>query len=457
MRIKPERFLNVPKLAPKLAGIGRIPQREIPAEQSWTLYLWYDGEPPNHGMRTTLAMLALGIFLFVAWSASHGLVEVTQADGDVVTSGNTRIVQHLDGGMVKAIHVHDGQLVKKGDVLLELTGAGAAEDAASTEAQLHSLSLQAERLRAYVNGTTPDFSALRPTPQEKAEQMRIFNSVRMSETTETEILERQTAQRQDTVARLQAERATLSKNLTLIAESRDALRKLNEKQLASRNSYLKREEDYNNAQGRLTSIAIEIKAAEKEMGEYRSRIAALHAKNREIALQDLEKTTGDIAQARESMKKTKSRVERQMITSPIDGIIKGLAVNTIGSVVTPAQILMEIVPTDESLMVEARIIPRDIGHVKPGQRVQLRVDAYDYTQYGMLYGTVESVSATTFVNEKQQSYYRVRIKPDGHTIDGQQLLPGMSVDAGIITGRKTLLAYLLKPMQVATQQSFTER
>jgi HlyD family secretion protein/adhesin transport system membrane fusion protein len=404
-----------------------------------------------------MAILALSVMLFVIWSASHGLVEVTQADGDIVTSGKTRVVQHLDGGMVKTIHVRDGQLVKAGDPLLELTGAGAAEDAASTEAKLHTLSLQAERLRAYLDGRKPDYSKLQATEEESEEQLRMFSSMKAAQHTEIEVLERQAAQRRDTMDRLKAEQHTISKNLVLIAESRDALKTLHEKRLASRSNYLKREEDYNNAQGRLASIAIEIKGAEKEIAEYHSRIAALNAKNRELAFQELERTDAEIGQARESMKKTKGRVERQVVTAPTSGIVKGLAVNTIGSVVAPAQVLMEIVPTDESLMVEARITPRDIGHVERGQPVQLRIDAYDYLQYGLLYGKVEDVSATTFVNENQQAYYRVRIKPDETNVGGQPLLPGMTVDAGIITGEKTLLSYLLKPMQVATQQSFTER
>ena len=201
--------------------------------------------------------------------------------------------------------------------------------------------------------------------------------------------------------------------------------------------------------------------ARETIAEANLRLNELHNSQREEAFSELGRLGGEIAQTSETLRKLKDRVARLEIHAPSRGYIKGLQFTTIGGVIAPAQVVMELVPTDDVLVAETRISTEDIGHVHLGQPVTVKVSAFDYIRYGSISGELVSISASTFVDEDGRPYYKGRVALDSDLVgDGaraQPIIPGMTVQADIQTGERTLLQYLLKPVYVSLDQAFSER
>lgn len=298
-------------------------------------------------MRAAMNALSLLVIAFIAWMATAKIEEITQAGGEVVPSGFSRIVQHYEGGIVKEILVREGASVQAGSVVLRLDGAGAQEELNKIAIAVLSLERTAETAR------------------------EVF---------------------------------AIQDNL-------------------------------------------------KKQG-VSSQVRYLEAK------QGLNEAESELAQQREVLIRLQARVERLDVRVPATGLVKGLRINTIGEIVKPAEPLMEVVPTDEQLVVEARISPSDIGRVRVGQPVKVKVSSFDYGRYGAVSGTLESVSATTFEGPQQEKYYKGRVQLEHNYVGTEhhlQIMPGMTVQAGIITGKKTILAYLLMPIQRALENGMSER
>jgi multidrug efflux pump subunit AcrA (membrane-fusion protein) len=305
-----------------------------------------ENSTPYFVRRSSFLLSAL-VMLFIVWAYMTPVEEITQAQGDVVPSGFTQIVQHYDGGIVKEIPVHEGSFVQQGDVLLRLDGAGVQED-------LNKATIAKEGLE---------------------------RSLKTAE----ELFQMQ----QD----------------------------LKVRGVSSKMQFLKANRDYD--------------VAQSEYNQQKQVVAGLE-----------------------------ERVRRLVVTAPVTGLVKGIKINTVGAVVKPGEPLMEIVPTSKTLVVEAHIGASDIGNVAVGQRVKVKVSSYDYGRYGVVDGTLEFITATTFTDEKGEKYYRGRIVLDSDhvgTHTEMKILPGMTVQAGIITGRKSVMEYLLKPIQRSMKDALSER
>lgn len=412
-------------------------------------------------VRGTIALLSGSLLAFILWSAIAQVNEIAKTEGEVVPSGHVQNIQHLEGGIVREILVQEGERVEEGQILLKLDGAGSEQDLSEIRAKELSLSLQAERLRAYVQGKVPNFDKYNAPQTMVDEQKAIFAGMMRARAGEEDVLRQQIAQRRDALAALQSDRASQGRSLGYAKEARDIQRGLLAKGLASKMNVLKREDDVSTAQGRISTLTQQIAQAEKEISEFEQRLTASGAQKHDDRYQELDKTEGELAQVREGVKKGEGRVGRLEVKAPVSGYVKGLKINTLGGVVGSGESLMEIVPVAPQLVVEVKLSPKDVGHVRLGQNVVVKVDSFDYARYGVIEGRLEYVSATTFVDESRQSFYRARIRLD-HDYVGKQagayrVLPGMTVDADIVTGKKSVLSYLLKPVQIALNTAFTER
>ena len=420
-----------------------------------------DDLPMPRNVMTTLLMLAAVTFSFIVWAACAQVNEIARAEGEVVPSGHVQSVQHLEGGIVREILVEEGEQVKTGQLLLQLDGGGSEQDLSELLSRQLSLSLQAERLRAFVHGVAPNFTGLHAPKKLVDEQQAIFDSMKMARGQDESVLVQQIAQRRDALKAITSERATQSRTLQNASEARNIQKALLEKGLASRMTYLARDEAVNAAQGKVSTLTQQMAQAQKEIGEFEQRLSALGAQQKDNAYQELDKAEAELSQMRETVKKQEGRVGRLEVRAPVDGYVKGLKINTLGAVVASGQVLMEIVPVASQLVVEVKLSPKDVGHARIGQIVFVKVDAFDYARYGVIDGILESLSATTFVDESRQSYYRARIRLSHNYVGLQpgayQVLPGMTADADIVTGRKSVLSYLLKPVQIALNTAFTER
>lgn len=415
-------------------------------------------------MRFTIITISLFLGVFVAWASFTDVSEVTRAEGDVVPNGYVQVVQHLEGGIVSDILVSEGEMVTSGDVLLRLDGAGAREDLARYEAQMRGLKMEAERMRAYLDNRVPDFERHHTSDGNTAslaDQHRYYESMVEARQKEAEIIRSQIVQKKEIVRSLESKRGTLASNLKISRESLSALKTLLDKGLANRFRYLSKQEEVNLLRGQLAETDTEIARAQEGIAEYEQRLASLEAGYDDQAAQELNRVENEMAQLDEVLSKLRKRVERLEVRAPTQGLVKGLEVHTIGGVVAAGQKILEIVPMDEQMIVEAKISTSDVGHLRIGQPVQVKVHSYDFVRYGMVDGTLEAISPTTFIDKMNKTYYRARVVLNqpyvGHDASTNYILPGMTVEADIITGTKTVLEYLLKPIHIAARSAMHER
>lgn len=408
-----------------------------------------------------VAILSGATILFIVWAALTPVKEIARTNGQVLPSGYSQLVQHLEGGLVRAIYVKEGDFVQKNQLLVQLDGAGLEEDFKEQQALVDALAMQVERLHASLENREMRYPENIKTSV-IADQKRMFNEMKATQESELSVLDEQIAQKKIAIARLSQSLGTANSTLGVAAESKNIYAKLNEKGLATRSNYLVKQQEVLARQGDVNSITQQIAEAKRELTEFEQRRQALAGQQRDSAYSELRKAESDLAQASEALKKRNDRVDRLEVRAPVMGYVKGLKLNTIGAVIPAGQTLMEIIPVDEKLIVEAHISPQQIGRVIPGQHVRVKVDSYDYVRFGVIDGTLESISAMTFADEvKRQDYYKGRVilsrNYAGPTPGKHLIMPGMTVDADIVTGEKTILGYLMKPIQVAVHNSMSEQ
>lgn len=414
-----------------------------------------------HIVNASMTLISLAIVIFLIWAAVTEINEVAKAEGEVVPKGFTQVVQHLDGGLVTEILINEGDLIQEGQVLVRIDDGGARQDLAEAIALQNSLKMQRERLLAFVEERGPDFSAYHADEREALQQMRYFNSMIDARAKESAVIKEQIAQRQEILNTLNAQAQTLEKNIEITDEIMVMTSGLADKGSVSTKDTLETKMELNALQGELSETQADIAGAQRGLAEYNNRLSSLNAKHRDDAFAELDTIESGLKQNQEVVRKLENRVARLDIKAPVTGLIKGLQLNTIGGVVQPGRTLMEIVPLDKNLVVEAKISTADIGHVAVGQNVKVKVRSYDFARYGAVQGRLDFVTATTFLDELNEPYYRGRVVLEqdylGDLQAGNKILPGMTVQADIVTGKRTILAYLLKPVGRAMQTAMTER
>ncbi len=413
--------------------------------------------------RAIMLVLSVTLFFFIGWAAVTDVREVASSPGQVMPSGHVQVIQHLEGGMVREILVHEGDVVNKDQLLMKLDPTSATSDLNQLKQQQLTLDMEAERNRALIEGRQPDFSSFTDaTPQMIADQQKAFASTMQAKGGEADVIRAQIAQREQSLKASQAQAVSLQQNLAIAEEGLDIKKQLYDKGYASRLSYLDKQEAANNMRGQYSSLQRDMERTRSEISEYQSRLSSADHDRVDQAHQELARIENERAKNAESIAKYSDRVNRLEVRAPVRGIVKGIEVTTIGGIVAPGAKLMEIVPLDTSLNVESRIRPQDVGALHPGLPVRVRVQAFDYTRYGGVDGTLHTVSATTFVDPTDgQNYYKGVIGLN-HSYVGNDpklhlLVPGMTVDADIITGQRSLLGYLLKPIRNAADTAFQER
>lgn len=413
-------------------------------------------------IRAAMMTIAAVITGFVIWASLTDVDEVAVATGEVVPTGRVQTIQHLEGGIISAILAKEGDIVEAGQVLVRMDPAAAIADLDQVRAREAALILQAERQRAIGTGREPDFSIVRPEYQAMAsDQESIYRSQKLALEKRRGVLLDQVKQRQAEIRSLQEKEENQIQHLALLEEELTMREALYKKGLSTKVLYLTSQRDVNRARGELTGLVTDLDRAADSLAEVRSRLIELETNQREVSLTEMGTVGAELAQVREQLHQREARVLRLEVASPLRGIVKGLTNHTIGGVVVPGGILMEIVPLDEELIVEAKISSRDVGHVTVGQPVRVKVVTYDYARYGGITGELRSVSPSTFLDEKGVPYYLGIISLDrgyvGYDPERNRVLPGMTVQADINTGKKTLIAYLLKPVYSSVSESFRER
>ncbi len=419
-------------------------------------------ERPVRFAYLTLSILSAVLFLLLGWASVTHLNEVTAAYGQVLPSGHVQTVQHLEGGIIREIMVKDGDLVEASQPVVRLDETAALSDLNQARYQRLILAIEYEHYLAFTEGRSPDFSGLSGADRALIAKASVaFETMLRARGQEREVINAQITQRRDVLRSLQAKKSMLAANLKILEEEHRINRTLFVSGDLSKLRFLEKTKELNAGRAEIGMIDVESARSRNEIAEYRSRLTTLAASQIEQAQQELSRLKLEIGKADEEIVKRADRVRRLAVLSPVRGIVKGVEFNTVGGVLASGGKLMEIVPLDAELKVEARIRPSDIGQIRTGQTVRVKVHAFDYTHFGTLDGKLESISASTYVDQNNVTYYRGIVKLASQYVGDNPreniLVPGMTVDAEIITGERTLLDYLLKPIRNAADTAFTEK
>lgn len=422
-------------------------------------------KPAGGRMIIWLALACLAVL--IGWASVAQVQEVARGEGKVIPSQSVQMVQSVDGGAIAEILTREGAAVRKDQPLIRIETVRA--DAQKSESLVHLYSLRAKiaRLTAESGGAERvafDADTAAIAADAVAREASLFNARRAEFQTSLRVLDGQIAQRIQEANEAAARRQANVASLALIDQEVRATRPLVSTGAVSAIEVLRLERDLVRTQGEAQMAATQIERLNAAIAETRQRRREIEDQFRSRARTDLNEAAGEQIRLEQNIKGLDDRVTKTVLRSPVDGVVKTLHMKSVGSVIQPGKEVVEIVPTDDTLLLEARIPPRDIANLHLGQQATVRLTAYDFTTYGGLSGTLEHISADTVADEKGNAFYIVRVrtvKPDsaGNAIGSKArpIIAGMTASVDVLTGKKTVLNYLLKPIVRAREKAFTER
>ena len=412
---------------------------------------------------TIWAIIAFFVFL-VVWAGFSQIDEVTRGDGKAIPSSKLQKIQNLEGGIVAELYVKEGQIVEAGAPLIRLDDTRFVSNAGETEALRLAMQLRVERLSAQVDDrplNIPD-EVLKAAPSQAANERSLYESRRQQLKDEVGGLQEQLVQRQQELREFTSKQGQYRSQLSLQRQEINMSEPLVAQGAVSPVEVLRLKRAEMETRGQLDATTLAIPRAESAIKEVQRKIDETRGKFRSEALTQLNEARTELNKAESTGRALEDRVSRTLVTSPVRGIVKQLLVNTVGGVIQPGSDMVEIVPLDDTLLVEAKIRPQDIAFLHPGQEAVVKFTAYDYTIYGGLKAKLERIGADTITDEdKKTTYYMITLRTDRSHLGTDEkpliIIPGMVASVDIITGKKTILSYLLKPIIKARAESLQER
>lgn len=456
------------------------PTQEDPSATKWTtssseredLDFIQDSEaalrdaPARASMYFLLACVAL-LSTFILWAYLAELEEVTRGDGKVIPSSKTQVLQSLEGGIVKKINVREGDSVTKGQILLTIDDTSFSSDLGELQAKQLSLSVQVKRLQAEAaipDGKEIDFGAeLRKSAPEVVRNEESLVAIRKSSfENQISVLKERLEQRKQELGELLASKKRYQDGLEIAQREFKMKEPLAKRGIVSRTDVLRLEREISDLRGQLATTEQSLPRVEASIREAERVVQEQRLSFRQTAQTELNTKLAELSVVNQSITAATDRVVRADIRSPVEGIINKLHVNTIGGVVRAGEALVEITPQEESLFVEVRIQPKDIAFISPGQKALVKITAYDFTIYGGLEGKVEVISSDSIVDEQsKESFYTATVKTTESVLrkgdKSLPIIPGMVAQVDVITGEKSVLDYLLKPIVKAQKEALRER
>ena len=400
---------------------------------------------PLTGERLVIVMSALAFFVFLLWASLAQVDEVTQGEGKVIPSSKLQIITAAEPATVQELLVRSGQPVRRGQLLARLDNPSSRQVQAETD----SLEQRAARLAAEGNGASAQLSG---------EEAALSAVRRQALSSRIAALGAAADQRRREAAEAAATISSLSRSLALAQENVNRLQPLAAKNIVPQTDLANAQREVVDLQGRIAAAREQQGRAMAAVREAQAQASEANFGFRQEALNERSQVTQKLAINQESLRGARGWELR----SPVDGVVNDVQVTTIGGFVQPGQKVMEVVPMGDKLLVETRVKPSDIAFIKVGDRAMVRVTAYDFSTYGGLEGRVVQVSADSIYDEKEEeAYFTVIVETDRAYLAaaGRRLpiTPGMMTDTQIITGRKSVLSYLLKPLSKARSEALRER
>lgn len=416
-------------------------------------------------------IIAFFMIAFV-WAYYAKIDELTRGEGKVIPSESIKTVQSLDGGIVSEILVKEGSFVKKGQALMKIDTTRFKASFDENKQTFYHLLVTKIRLQAEskinINKPIPELKydtyLLKSAGQFIQSDRRLFSSRYDELVSSSNIFKNQKRQKEQELAELKSKQNQLEKRYKLVFEEANTIAKMVEKGSRSKVDLIKLKKELNKIEGDLSTTKLQIPKAKYSIQEVSSRILEKERTFKAEAFNELQKVNTELKKYESKIVAEKDKLDKTVLVSPVNGIIKQIYMNTVGGVVRSGTDLIDIVPNSDILLVEAKIDPKDIAFINPKQRVIVKITAYDFSIYGALEGKVVEISADSIIDENdrnKKSYYKVTIQTDKNYLEreGEKLpiIPGMITSVDIITGKKSILDYLLKPILKTKDSALHER
>ncbi|MGL4942870.1 MAG: HlyD family type I secretion periplasmic adaptor subunit [Thermoguttaceae bacterium] len=415
----------------------------------------------------TVTITLCGLFAaFLIWAQFAEIDEVTRGNGQVIPSSRTQVISHLEGGILGEVYVHEGLQVEKGQLLARVENVGATSVVRDVQNKIWEHKLAIICLEAELAEKEPVFPDDLPKDMEhvRAQQLQAHDSRQRKLASDIQVQDSQVKQRESELVELKGRETTLDQALTLATRREALAAPMVEKGLYAEVDFISLQQEVVRLSGELTSVKENIGKAEKMLEEAKlKQVAFIDSHRSELVSgpDGLNKHRSELASLEESLATGKDRLGRTDLISPMAGVVNKILLNTKGSAVRPSEPIMEIVPSDDTLLIEAKIKPSDIGFIYPKQKAIVKLTAYDFNIFGGLEAYVEQIAADTTEGRNQDYYYLVKLRTNETGLDyrGKKLpiIPGMVASVDIITGKKTVMQYLLKPIMKAKENAFRER
>lgn len=424
-------------------------------------------ERPRHFTHWILLTTVLFFAAALAWANWATLDEVTVGEGKVIPSSQVQIVQNLEGGIVSEILVKEGDTVLKDQPLMRIDDKRFAASFREGQAKDYTQLARIARLTAEANGTPFIAPAELQTSHARlvAEEKALFDSRKLGLQANLTILQQQAEQRKQEITEKRSRLVQLRQSYSLANQELQMTRPMAQQGVVSEVEILKLERGVNDIKGDMDATQLALPRLEAAQQEIINKINELNTRFRAEAMKDLNQARAEQTALSAANTANEDRVVRTLVKAPLAGVVKQIKVNTVGGVVQPGMDLMEIVPADDWLLVEAKVRPADIAFLHPGQHAMVKLSAYDFSIYGGFPATLEHISADTLdpqrPGERPESFYRIRVRTTQNKFSGRgdvlPILPGMIATVDIQTGKKTVLQYLLKPIIKSKQTALRER
>lgn len=411
--------------------------------------------------RVLLRSIAIVFAVFVLWAAVAQLDEVTRGDGKVIPSRQLQVLQSIDGGLVSEILVKEGDVVQQNQLLIKIDETRFVSSVKENQAQYLGLVAKTARLKAIADGKpfVPSADVVKAAPEIVAQERQYYEARTDEMNAAVSIARQQLAQRHQELNEAQARRAQATQGYELTSKELAVTKPLINSGAVSEVELLRLERDVSRYRGERDMAVAQISRIQAAINEAQRKIEEVELTFRNDASKELSETTAKLNSLAEGSVALSDRVKQSSIRSPVKGTVKRLLVNTVGGVVQPGKDMIEIVPLEDTLLLEARVLPRDIAFLRPGQPAMVKFTAYDFSIYGGLEGTLEHIGADSVMDEKGNAFYTVRVRTNkaGFGDANLPIIPGMVAEVDILTGKKSVLTYLVKPVLRAKSVAMTER
>ncbi len=411
--------------------------------------------------RIVVFPIIIFVTIFIIWSIFAEIDEVVNGEGRVVPSSQTKILQHLEGGIVEEIYLQEGAYVKKGDPIYKLQNAFTHSDANQKEIKLKSLFLQKERLESEINlkkdlifSKNIGLSNINIINNEQkifAVEMRKYQQ-------NLDLLKDQLSQNTLTKKQKRSRLKNLKKEMMIASQNLHILKNLLSQGAVSKREYLGELAKKQSLVTQISEIESDIPILSSKIVESQNKIDAFKSEKKSSWLKELGLIELEINQLSEKKIANSDREKRKFVVSPVNGIVKKLYFNTVGGIIKSGDKIAEITPMEDSLIIEANIKTNDRGEIWIDQNVSIEITAYNYARYGLLKGKLIAISPDSFIQRDGSSYYKVKVKADNYSIaKDKPILAGMVANIHVLTGKKTIFDYIVKPIQDISQYALREK